>query len=57
MENLAEQINEIEDENERKKKLEQYDKLRKNLESVKCVITIGMILKSFTIMRFRIIFF
>ena len=33
MENLAEQINEIEDENERKKKLEQYDKLRKNLES------------------------
>ena len=32
MENLAEQINEIEDENERKKKLEQYDKLRKNLE-------------------------
>ena len=33
MENLAEQINEIEDENERKKKLEQYDELRKNLES------------------------
>ena len=33
MKNLAEQINEIEDENERKKKLEQYDKLRKNLES------------------------
>ena len=33
MENLEEQINEIEDENERKKKLEQYDKLRKNLES------------------------
>ena len=33
MENLAEQINEIEDENERKKKLEQYDKLRKNLEN------------------------
>ena len=33
MENLAEQINEIEDENERNKKLEQYDKLRKNLEN------------------------
>ena len=33
MENLAEQINEIEDENERKKKLEKYDKLRKNLEN------------------------
>ena len=32
MENLAEQINEIEDEKERNKKLEQYDKLRKNLE-------------------------
>jgi len=35
MENLAEQINEIEDENERKKKLEQYDRLRKNLEKAK----------------------
>ena len=33
MENLAEQINEIEDEDERKKKLEKYDKLRKNLEN------------------------
>ena len=32
MENLAGQINEIEDEKERNKKLEQYDKLRKNLE-------------------------
>ena len=35
MENLAEQINEMEDENERKKKLEQYDRLRKNLEKAK----------------------
>ena len=35
MKNLAEQINEIEDENERKKKLEQYDRLRKNLEKAK----------------------
>ena len=35
MENLAEQINEIEDENERKEKLEQYDRLRKNLEKAK----------------------
>ena len=35
MENLAEQINEIEDGNERKKKLEQYDRLRKNLEKAK----------------------
>ena len=32
MENLKEEIDEIADENERKKKLEQYDKLRKNLE-------------------------
>ena len=32
MENLAEQINDIKDEKERNKKLEQYDKLRKNLE-------------------------
>ena len=35
MENLVEQINEIEDENERKEKLEQYDRLRKNLEKAK----------------------
>ena len=32
MENLAEQINDIKDGKERNKKLEQYDKLRKNLE-------------------------
>ena len=32
MENLKEEIDEIADEEERKKKLEQYDKLRKNLE-------------------------
>ena len=33
MENLKEEIDEIADEDEKKKKLEQYDKLRKNLES------------------------
>ena len=33
MENLKEEIDEIADEDEKKKKLEQYDKLRKNLEN------------------------